>query len=617
MNKITLQFKILGLTLVLILIPVIGANIIFSACKSMFAARNVITGTKSISSQLKALGDTPVLEDIQKMSLEEFQIPDEGGEGAGESDAAAPAGDAAPAGESDAAAPAPDAEGEAAAAAGNEEAVGEPADGEDEAPAAGKAGSASETAVAADASGDGAVATEEAVEGGEGGEGGEGAEPAAPAPKKLSIEELKAAKQRLLDEAVSQIEIKAQEAAILDEFVNSRLKELEALDEGIKNLEIASRIFYMGTLFFVPVVLIALWFFMNQVSMPIKDVIDRLKSFQNESVEGASQNDMLECAIQFDTFLSTARTLLQESYSIAQEIGRKLEPLTAMPVFSDENVKQFFTDVQEISRSSNYIANTLESTTLHIQEVSASAQTIADRSHEAATDSAETAAIAGEGKNAVSETIDTMESIKDEVLGLEDVIENLNSAGKQIGEIVNTITNIAYQTNLLALNAAIEAARAGEHGQGFTVVAGEVRKLAEESGEAAEDIGKKIKEMLLKTGKAVETINRGAAKVIEGVNIANVAGNNLDKIVSSVLNVNKMIQDISAASTEQSQNIDSLRGSIESISGATKITSEGTRRVAFAVNEQLSHIRQYMNVTKELLTLVQMMGDMLDKFNLN
>jgi methyl-accepting chemotaxis protein len=210
-----------------------------------------------------------------------------------------------------------------------------------------------------------------------------------------------------------------------------------------------------------------------------------------------------------------------------------------------------------------------------------------------------------------------MESIKDEVLGLEDVIDNLNYAGKEISEIVNTITNIAYQTNLLALNAAIEAARAGEHGHGFTVVAGEVRKLAEESGEAAEDIGKKIKEMLLKTGKAVETINRGASKVIEGVNIANVAGNNLDKIVASVANVNRMIQDISTASKEQSQNIDSLRGSIESISGATKITSEGTKRVASAVNEQLSHIRQYMATTRELLTLVQMMGEMLDKFNLN
>ncbi len=597
MKKLTLQFQILGLTLILILVPVIGANIIFSACRGMFAARNVITGTKSISSQLKALGETPILEDIQKMSLEEFQIKDEPSDGASEPPPSDDAGAAEPDTEGAADSETPAADGEKNDKPVKEAKVEDPVPTEGDATV--KEKPAGDSAAEGSESADAAAASEEPA-----------------GPKKLTEEELKAAKQSLLDEAVSRIEIKSQEAGILDEFVNSRLKDLETLDEGVKNLEIAARIFYMGTLFFVPVVLVVLWFFMNQVSMPIKDVVERLKSFQNESSD-SSQADMLECAIQFDSFLSTARTLLQESYSIAQEIGRKLEPLTAMPVFSDENVKQFFTDVQEISRSSNYIANTLESTTLHIQEVSASAQTIADRSHEAATDSAETAAIAAEGKFAVSETIDTMGSIKDEVLGLEDVIENLNSAGKQIGEIVNTITNIAYQTNLLALNAAIEAARAGEHGQGFTVVAGEVRKLAEESGEAAEDIGKKIKEMLLKTGKAVETINRGAAKVIEGVNIANVAGNNLDKIVSSVLNVNKMIQDISAASTEQSQNIDSLRGSIESISGATKITSEGTRRVAFAVNEQLSHIRQYMNVTKELLTLVQMMGDMLDKFNLN
>lgn len=432
----------------------------------------------------------------------------------------------------------------------------------------------------------------------------------------LSEAQLQEKKNKEIDEARLAIELKAQNAVILDEFVEAKTKDLETLDEALIQLEAYARYFYMGSLIFIPAAVFILWVFMNHLSLPIKGVIEQLKSFQNEGGD-VSQSDMLECAIQFEGFLTTAKTILNETYSIAQELNRKLEPLTSMVVFSDENVRQFFTDVQEISRSSNYIANTLESTTSHIQEVSASAQTIADRSHEAATDSAEAAAIAAEGKNAVSETIDTMESIKDEVLGLEDVIENLNSAGKQIGEIVNTITNIAYQTNLLALNAAIEAARAGEHGQGFTVVAGEVRKLAEESGEAAEDIGKKIKEMLLKTGKAVETINRGAEKVIDGVNIANVAGNNLDKIVSSVMNVNKMIQDISAASTEQSQNIDSLRGSIESIFGATKITSDGTKRVATAVKEQLAHIRQYMSVTKELLTLVQLMSDMLDKFNLH
>ncbi len=512
MKKITLQVKITALMLVIVLIPVVAANLVFKRARAAMKARTVIVGTRNVALQLKSAGKIPVLEDIRKMDLAELQ------------------------------------------------------NSEDE--------------------------------------------------EQLSIQQLEAEKEKLLNEASSRVEIAAFEATILSEYLENNFSQLEKLDDGLRDLESSANLYYTGSLVFAGVALVLFWFFMSKVSGPIKEVVERLRVFQNESTE-TGQVDMLEAAIHFDTFLVTARTILQESYSIAQELNRKLEPLTAMPVFSDENVRQFFTDVQEISRSSNYIANTLDSTTAHIQEVSGSAQTIANRSHQAAADSAETAAIAGEGKNAVSETIDTMEQIKDEVLGLEDVIDNLNSAGKQIGEIVNTITNIAHQTNLLALNAAIEAARAGEHGQGFTVVAGEVRKLAEESGEAAEDIGKKIKEMLQKTGKAVETINRGAAKVIDGVNIANVAGNNLDKIVSSVLNVNKMIQDISAASTEQSQNIDSLRGSIESISGATKITSEGTRRVASAVTEQLSHIKQYMSITRELLTLVQLMGDMLDKFNLN
>jgi len=398
------------------------------------------------------------------------------------------------------------------------------------------------------------------------------------------------------------------------EYVDSSQNKLRLLDEGLERLAWWSRVYLIGSIVFLPLAVMAFLGFVSVVLGPLRDVLDRLSQFRNDGTP-AKEVDLLACASEFDRFLVTARNVLSETRSIASELRIKLEPLTNMVVFSDENVSAFFTDVQEISRSSNYIANTLESTTASIQEVSTSAQTIADRSQKAAQDSGEASKVASSGGSAVTETIGTMEAVKDEVLALEDVIENLNSASKQIGEIVNTITNIAYQTNLLALNAAIEAPRAGEHGQGFTVVAEEVRKLAEESGEAAEDIGKKVKGMLEKTGIAVQTINKGTTKVIDGVNVANVAGNNLTLIVSSVTNVNRMIQEISNASREQSANIDSLRHSIESISGATKITSEGTKRVASAVNEQLNYIRQYVATTKELLTLVQLMGDMLDKFN--
>lgn len=419
-------------------------------------------------------------------------------------------------------------------------------------------------------------------------------------------EQLDKAQQALIEERFSQFE----------SFISERGLELENIDKGLKRLESYKRQFLIFAILFPVLATVLLSYFINKSTIHARQVAEKLKSFQNEKYDDRAM-DVLECAVYFDSFLITAKTLLKESHSIARDLFNKLEPLTSVPIFSDSSVKQFFTDVQEVSRSSNYIANTLDATTLGIKDVAASATAIADHSSNAAKRSMETAEIAAIGREAVNETVETMEALKNEILTLEDVIDNLNSAGIQISEIVDTITNIAYQTNLLALNASIEAARAGEHGEGFGVVAGEVKKLAEESGEAAEGVGKKIKQMRQNTALAVIQINEESEKVLNGVRIANEAGENLDKIVKAVEDVSGMIRRISKASSEQSQNIETLKSSIESISGATKITSEGTKRVASSVNEQLSQIREYMSTVKEMLLLVKTMEEMLDKFNFN
>ncbi|HNV69394.1 MAG TPA: methyl-accepting chemotaxis protein [Candidatus Ozemobacteraceae bacterium] len=399
------------------------------------------------------------------------------------------------------------------------------------------------------------------------------------------------------------------------EDLRAKAPALEKLQSDLQRLERLTTTYFIGSLVALGLGLAGLYAFLSYLANPIQETLAKLRRFLNEDAY-LKEFDVFSSSTEFDRFLQTSKNLLSENYSLSLELKKKIEPLTNMAAFSDTNMNTFFTNVQEIFRSSNYIANTLESTTAAIQEVSTSAQTIADRSAKAAKNSDEASKIADGGLGAVTTTIETMESIKDEVFGLENIIEDLNSVSKQIGEIVDTITNIAYQTNLLALNAAIEAARAGEHGQGFTVVAEEVRKLAEESGEAAEDIGKKIRGMLQKTGIAVQTISKGTTKVVEGVNVAKVAGETLKRIVREVQTVNNAIQEISKASSEQSANVDSLRQSIESISGATRITSEGTKRVASAVQEQLNYIREYVGSTRELLTLVQLLSDMLEKFNI-
>src|SRR5205823_13031346 len=124
---------------------------------------------------------------------------------------------------------------------------------------------------------------------------------------------------------------------------------------------------------------------------------------------------------------------------------------------------------------------------------------------------------AGDGVAAAAQANHAMQSVRDSSQAVSDAIDGLAAKCQQIGAIVQTITGIAEQTNLLALNAAIEAARAGEQGRGFAVVAEEVRKLAEESQEAAASIAELIEQIQGETQKAVEVVEDGAARTEEGV----------------------------------------------------------------------------------------------------
>ena len=203
------------------------------------------------------------------------------------------------------------------------------------------------------------------------------------------------------------------------------------------------------------------------------------------------------------------------------------------------------------------------------------------------------------GAGAVAQASEAMGAVRDSSLRATDAIRGLGAKSEQIGGIVGTITRIAEQTNLLALNAAIEAARAGEQGRGFAVVAEEVRKLAEESQQAAASIAGLIAEIQAETGRAVEVVEDGARRTEDGVATVEEARESFvasarrsgherprrgdrerdpQQIASSSRRVQDDMADVAAVAEQSS-------ASSEEVSASTQQTSASTQQIAASAQE--------------------------------
>ena len=173
-----------------------------------------------------------------------------------------------------------------------------------------------------------------------------------------------------------------------------------------------------------------------------------------------------------------------------------------------------------------------------------------------------------------------MSKIADSVNQSSHFIERLGEHSNQISAIVNVIKEIADQTNLLALNAAIEAARAGEQGRGFAVVADEVRKLAERTARSTEEITAMIGSIQDGTQHAVASMQEGSARVIEGVAMANRAGESMSQISSGANQVISAVSDISSALREQSTASNQVAQNVERIARMTEENSVAANEIA-------------------------------------
>ena len=329
-------------------------------------------------------------------------------------------------------------------------------------------------------------------------------------------------------------------------------------------------------------------------------------------VEGVNQtldnviepiNEAAEVLSQMSTGDLTVRML--NNYN--GDLAKLKNDINALGDSLSQLINQVSETVQNTASAALEISSTAEGLAASSQEQSAQADEVASAVEEmsrtvtenamAATRTAEVAqqngAIASEGAKVVKQTVVKMRDIADVVRHSADNIQKLGDSSKQIGEIISVIDDIADQTNLLALNAAIEAARAGEQGRGFAVVADEVRKLAERTTEATKQIASMIKGIQGETEQAVVAMNQGTHEVQSGIEYADRAGESLNSILSSTQELLDMINQIAAASEEQSATSEQISKNVMSIS---KVTAESTQRVedVARTSDELARLTEHL-----------------------
>ncbi|MBR4641524.1 MAG: cache domain-containing protein [Selenomonadaceae bacterium] len=230
-----------------------------------------------------------------------------------------------------------------------------------------------------------------------------------------------------------------------------------------------------------------------------------------------------------------------------------------------------------------------------------------------ALDSANNASL---GKEKVDVAIAVMKNIAEQVSSSAQVIGELGRRSDEIGQIVETISGIAGQTNLLALNAAIEAARAGEQGRGFAVVAEEVRKLAEQSGEASDKIAKLIATVQADTNSAVESIELGNQSVKDGIQSVAETGEAFVGIETQAaklnMNVAKSLEDIIAVDASNKEII----SAVEHVKEIAIRSSDNASSVRAATQEQTATMQEVADASKTLSELANDMHGEVSQFKL-
>ena len=398
------------------------------------------------------------------------------------------------------------------------------------------------------------------------------------------------------------------------------IDKLVANQEKIYNDAMKKDILFTSGLIIVVLLGVAMvaWYISRKISTPILELSSIVREIATgdlrKTLHVDAKDEIGELGKAVNVMTRDLRNLIKDLAISAEQLAASSEELTASAEQSAQASNQVAGSIVEVAEGADIQLQAADKAKMIMESLSSGIKEIADNTITIVQTTEKASAAAQQGGNAIMDAKNQMTCIENSVKNSSRVVASLGERSKEIGQIVNAISGIAGQTNLLALNAAIEAARAGEQGRGFAVVADEVRKLAEQSQEAAKQISTLITAIQVDTASAVTAMSDETQQVKYGTEVVDKAGQTFDEIVNLVQQMSTQIRDVSGEIKQMTASNQSMVLLVNEIDNISKNTADQTQNVSSATEEQSASTQEIASSSHALSKMAGQIQSAISKF---